>query len=87
MHEMPLNFFFSFLSSRFDFICAPLANPKFKREFDKYAPARPGAFTRSDLLLPGSGMPYPLNKNRLPDMQVYPHLAGKLACARSYTLL
>eukprot|EP00112_Aurelia_sp_Birch-Aquarium-sp1_P010012 Seg2160.4 transcript_id=Seg2160.4/GoldUCD/mRNA.D3Y31 product="Protein arginine N-methyltransferase 5" protein_id=Seg2160.4/GoldUCD/D3Y31 len=40
--------------SGFDFICTPLAHPRFKREFEKDAPPRPGAFTRSDLLLPGS---------------------------------
>eukprot|EP00795_Rhopilema_esculentum_P001486 gene1486-15920_t len=40
--------------SGFDFICAPIAHPRFKREYEKDAPIRPGAFTRSDLLLPGS---------------------------------
>ena len=41
--------------SGFDFVCVPIVHPRYKREFDSpHAPKRPGAFTRSDLLLPGS---------------------------------
>eukprot|EP00111_Clytia_hemisphaerica_P007903 TCONS_00022950-protein len=42
-------------SAGFDFICAPIAHPRYRRELvDKSGPVRPGAFTRTDLLLPGS---------------------------------
>ena len=42
-------------NSGFDFVLAPIAHPRYKREVGtKNAPKRPGAFTRSDLLLPGS---------------------------------
>jgi len=42
-------------SSGFDFICAPIAHPRYRRELNnKNGPPRPGAFTRTDLLLPGS---------------------------------
>ena len=42
-------------SAGFDFICAPIAHPRYRRDFiDKSSPQRPGAFTRTDLLLPGS---------------------------------
>ncbi|XP_078064949.1 protein arginine N-methyltransferase 5-like, partial [Mustelus asterias] len=38
----------------FDFLCMPIFNPRFKREFtDTPAKDRPGALTRSDLLLSG----------------------------------
>lgn len=41
-------------SSGYDFICVPLAHPRFEREpAGPGAPARVGAFTRSDLLFPG----------------------------------
>ncbi|XP_069112607.1 protein arginine N-methyltransferase 5-like [Argopecten irradians] len=40
--------------SGFDFVCLPIVNPRYKREFI-YGPAkdRPGAMTRSDLVLTG----------------------------------
>jgi len=38
--------------SGFDFVCVPIVHPRYKREPN--SPQRPGAFTRSDLLLPGS---------------------------------
>jgi len=42
-------------SAGFDFICAPIAHPRYRRELEsKRGPPRPGAFTRTDLLLPGS---------------------------------
>ena len=42
-------------SAGFDFISAPIAHPRYRREIEnKHAPPRPGAFTRTDLLLPGS---------------------------------
>ena len=41
--------------SGFDFVCVPIVHPRYKRELNSpNAPKRPGAFTRSDLLLPGS---------------------------------
>lgn len=41
--------------SGYDFICTPIANPRFKRDLvSTDGPKRPGAFTRTDLLLPGS---------------------------------
>ena len=41
--------------SGFDFILVPLVHPRYKREFNtKDGPQRPGAFTRTDLLLAGS---------------------------------
>lgn len=41
--------------SGYDFICAPIANPRYKRELaTNDGPKRSGAFTRTDLLLPGS---------------------------------
>lgn len=42
-------------SAGFDFICSPIAHPRYRRQLDdKNGPPRPGAFTRTDLLLPGS---------------------------------
>lgn len=42
-------------SCGFDFMCAPIAHPRYRRELNnKNGPTRPGAFTRTDLLLPGS---------------------------------
>ena len=41
--------------SGYDFICVPIANPRFKRDLvSNDGPKRPGAFTKTDLLLPGS---------------------------------
>ena len=41
---------------RFDFVCFPIVNPRYKREFIQ-GPARnrPGALTRADLCLTSSG--------------------------------
>lgn len=44
------------LVGRFDFLCMPLFHPRFRREFESEpAKSRPGAQTRSDLLLCGRG--------------------------------
>jgi protein arginine N-methyltransferase 5 len=44
------------LFSRYDFTCFPIIHPRFKREFiNGKSKERPGAFTRSDLILAGSG--------------------------------
>lgn len=41
--------------SGYDFVCVPIAHPRYKRELEAAdGPKRPGAFTRTDLLLPGS---------------------------------
>jgi len=41
--------------SGYDFILVPIAHPRYERELvKKDAPKRPGAFTRTDLLLPGA---------------------------------
>ena len=40
---------------RFDFICAPICHPRYRREFLDPVPNRTGAFTRSDLVLPSQG--------------------------------
>lgn len=41
--------------SGYDFIAVPIAHPRYKRELGSAdGPKRPGAFTRTDLLLPGS---------------------------------
>ena len=41
--------------SGYDFVSVPIVHPRYKREFDSHdGPVRPGAFTRCDLLLPGS---------------------------------
>ncbi|XP_064640295.1 protein arginine N-methyltransferase 5-like [Lineus longissimus] len=41
--------------SGYQFACMPIVNPRFKREFlESPAKDRPGPFTRSDLILPGS---------------------------------
>ena len=35
----------------FDFITAPLVHPRYKREFFRWCPERPGPLTRSDMVL------------------------------------
>ena len=46
-----------FCDFRYDFICIPLVHPRFRREFIAGpAKTRPGAFTRSDMLLSSQGM-------------------------------
>ena len=41
--------------SGFDFVLVPIVHPRYKRELNaKDSPKRVGAFTRTDLLLPGS---------------------------------
>ena len=39
---------------RFDFVSAPLVHPRYKREFLRIMPERPGPTTRSDKVLTGS---------------------------------
>lgn len=40
----------------FDFIIAPLAHPRQRRTFSRGQCTRPGAFTRSDLVLSSDGV-------------------------------
>lgn len=43
---------------RFDFICAPICHPRYKREFIDPIPERSKAFTRADLVLTSQGKEY-----------------------------
>ena len=55
-------------ASRFDYVCLPIVNPRYKREkIQGPAKNRPGALTRSDLCMTSSGMSIQCRDEKLPE--------------------